>query len=66
MPIATTIEIEAQDRPSRDQQLEQATTLLRTKATDCGILVTRHSYGTFTAALSANVQYGLIQELDLV
>ena len=28
MPIATTIEIEAQDRPSRDQQLEQATTLL--------------------------------------
>nr|QKY82449.1 hypothetical protein [Arthrobacter sp. IN13] len=58
--------IEAQDRASRDRQLEQATRLLSQRATDCGILVTRHSFRSFTATLSSGVEYGLIQELDLV
>lgn len=66
MPTATLITIEAQDRASRDHQLEQATHLLRDKATDCGILVTRHSFRTFTATLSPDVEYGLIQEMDLL
>jgi hypothetical protein len=66
MPTATSITIEARDRASRDHQLEQATDLLRDKATDCGILVTRHSFRTFTAALSPDVEYGFIQEMDLL
>lgn len=63
-PLSMTIE--AQDRASRDYQLEQAADLLRGKATDCGILVTRHSFRVFTAELNPNVEYGLIQELDLL
>jgi hypothetical protein len=68
MPTATsiTITIEAQDRASRDYQLEQAADLLSDQATNCGILITRHSFGILTAALSPNVEYGLIQELDLL
>lgn len=62
----STITIEVEDAPSRDRQLEQATRLLKDKATDCGILVTRHSFKTFTATLSPNVDFGLIQELDLL
>lgn len=58
--------IQAHDRESRDLQLEQATRLLSEQATDCGILITRHSFKSFTAVLSAGVEYGLIQELDLV
>jgi hypothetical protein len=42
MPTPISISIEAQDLASRDRQLEQATRLLKDKATDCGILVTRH------------------------
>lgn len=66
MPTATPIIIEARDRASRDDQLEQAVGLLRDRATDCGILVTRHSFRTFTAALSPDVEFGFIQELDLL
>lgn len=66
MSTAKSIIIKAEDRASRDHQLEQATYLLRSQAVDCGILITRHSFRTFTAALSANVEYGLIQELDLL
>lgn len=66
MSTAQSISIEAGDRASRDHQLEQATSLLRRQAIDCGILVTRHSYRTFTAALNADVEYGLILELDLL
>ena len=60
------ITIEADDRASRDLQLEQATRLLIEKATDRGILITRHSFGSFTATLSSDVGYGVIQELDLM
>lgn len=66
MPTATPIIIEARDRASRDFQLEQATDLLRHRATDCGILITRHSFRTFTADLSPDVEFGFIQELDLL
>lgn len=60
------ITIEAHDRASRDLQLEEATRLLSEKATDRGILITRHRFGTFTVTLSSRVEYGLIQELDLL
>lgn len=66
MPTPPPIIIEARDRTSRDDQLEQAVDFLRNRATDCGILITRHSFRTFTAALSPNVAYGFIQELDLL
>lgn len=66
MPTEIPLIIEARDGASRDFQLEQATDLLRNRATDCGILITRHSFRTFTAALSPDVEFGLIQELDLV
>lgn len=66
MSAGPSITIEAQDRASRDQQLEQAAQVLRHRALDCGILITRHSFRTFTASLSADVEYGLIQELDLL
>jgi hypothetical protein len=58
--------IEVNDRASRDLQLEEAIRLLSEKATDRGILVTRHSFRSFTATLSSDVAYGLIQELDLL
>lgn len=66
MSEKTLIVIEAQDRASRDQQLELAAEVLRAKALDCGILITRHSFRKFTASLSPDVEYGLIQELDLM
>lgn len=66
MPTAAPILIEARDRTSRDFLLEQVTDLLQNRATDCGILVTRHSFRTFSAQLSRDVEFGLIQELDLL
>ena len=66
MPTAPPLVIEARDRASRDDQLEQATDLLKQRATDCGILITRHSFRTFSARLSPDVEFGFIQELDLV
>ena len=66
MPSAPPLIIEAQDRASRDFQLEQAANLLKQRATDCGILITRHSFRTFSARLSRDVELGLIQEMDLV
>lgn len=66
MPSAPPIIIEARDLTSRDDQLEQAINILRHRATDSGILITRHSFRTFTAALNADVEFGFIQELDLL
>ena len=66
MPTAPPLVIEARDRASRDDQLEQASDLLKQRATDCGILITRHSFRTFSARLSPDVEFGFIQELDLV
>lgn len=60
------ITIEVDDPASRDQQLDQATSLLRETATDCGILVTRVNFTTFTIALSPNIHFGHIREVDLL
>lgn len=66
MMTTPSIAIEAQDRETRDRKLEQAAEVLKGKATDCGILITRHSFRKFTATLSPDVEFGLIQELDLL
>ncbi|WP_028272369.1 hypothetical protein [Arthrobacter sp. UNC362MFTsu5.1] len=60
------ITISVEDRASRDRQLEQAISLLRREATDCGILVTRVDFATFTVAISPGVAFGLTQEADLL
>lgn len=67
MPTPTsTITVKVEDAPSRDRQLEHASSLLREKATDCGILVTRMDFTTFTIVLSPDIPFGLTRELDLL
>jgi hypothetical protein len=66
MSPETSINLEVQNVASRDQQLDRAAHLLATRALDCGILVTRHSFRSFTVSLSRDVEYGIIQELDLL
>lgn len=58
--------IKVKDAASRDRQLEQATSLLREKATGWGILVTRVDFTTFTVALNPDVSFGLTREIDLL
>lgn len=58
--------VQALDRASRDCQIEQAIKLLKEEATDCGIVITRHSFRTYSARLSADVEFGFIQEVDLM
>ncbi|MCX2750041.1 hypothetical protein OOZ51_19835 [Arthrobacter sp. MI7-26] len=62
-PVMT---IKVEDPDSRDQQLDQATSLLREMATSCGILVTRIDFTTFTIALSPKIHFGYIREVDLL
>ncbi|MDQ0662524.1 hypothetical protein QFZ35_001022 [Arthrobacter ulcerisalmonis] len=62
-PVVT---VRVDDRVSRDRQLEQAISLLRKEATDCGILVTRVKFTTFTLAISPDVAFGLTKEEDLI
>lgn len=62
----STITVKVGDPASRDQQLEEATSLLREKATGCGILVTRVDFTTFTISLSPDIAYGLTWEIDLL
>jgi hypothetical protein len=65
MPNATsTITFTATHPASRDRQLEQATSLLREKAIDRGIVVTRVDHRTFIIALSPEVAYGETREVD--
>ena len=66
LTATSTITINVKDSASRDRQLEQATSLLRGKATSCGILVTRVDFTTFTIALSPQIAYGLTREIDLL
>lgn len=66
MPTHTSITVIAQDRASRDQQLDEATRLLHEKQPRCGLLVTRHTFTTFTVALHPEIRHGTIQEKDLV
>ena len=60
------INVEVEDRASRDRQLERMCALLRSEAADCGILVTRINHTTFEIALSPDVPFGLTRELDLL
>jgi hypothetical protein len=62
----STISVKVGDPASRDRQLEEATSLLREKATGCGILVTRVDFTTFTISLSPDIAYGLTWEIDLL
>jgi hypothetical protein len=62
----STIAVKVNDPASRDRQLDHAVSLLREKATDRGILVTRVDYTTFTIALSAEIACGQIRESDLL
>lgn len=66
MSEKASILITVEDRATRDLQLEQAASALQRQSLECGILITRHSFRTFTAALSPDVEYGFIQELDLL
>ena len=58
--------VKVEDRASRDRQLEQTCSLLRSEATDCGILVTRVDHTTFEVMLHPEVASGLTRELDLL
>lgn len=60
------ITLNVADRVSRDEQLEQAISLLRKKATRCGILVTRVDFTTYTVTISPNTPFGVTTELDLL
>lgn len=60
------ITIKVEDAALKGRQLDQATALLRERATDWGILVTRVDFTTYTAALSPNVPFGFTRELDLL
>lgn len=66
MPIQTSITVVARDRVTRDRQLDEATRLLHEKQPRCGVLVTRHTFTTFTVALHPEIGHGMIQEKDLV
>lgn len=60
------ITIKVEDVTSRDRLLDQTTSLLRERATDWGILVTRVDFTKFTIALSPDVPFGLTREMDLL
>ena len=66
MPTASGIILKVEDPESRDRQLEQTCSLLRSEATDCGILVTRVNHTTFEVALNPGVAFGQTRELDLL
>lgn len=60
-----TIGITATDRASMEQQLNEAVTVASSMAMHerrRGILITRHSYSSFTVALSDAVPFGLTRE----
>jgi hypothetical protein len=65
-PKDATINIRATSRNDLEEQLEKAVAELRAAAMATrshGILVTRHQPGTYSAALSDRVPFGLTQEL---
>lgn len=67
MPIHTSmITVKVKDASSRDRQLEQVSSLLREKATDCGILVIRMDFTTFSITLSPDIPFGFTMERDLL
>lgn len=62
----STITVKVEDAASIDGQLEHATSILREKTTNCGLLITREDFTTFTVALSPDIPFGFTQELDLL
>jgi hypothetical protein len=66
MPTAIeAIDIHATSRQVLEERLEAAVNYLQEAATltgACGILVTRHEAGSYTAALSEQVPFGVTRE----
>lgn len=60
------IVVKVEDAASVDHRLEQASTVLREKATSWGLLVTRVDFTTYTVALSPDIPFGFTRELDLL
>lgn len=64
-PIELTIAVIAADRADMERRLDEAVTVARKRAMhdrSQGILVTRHSYDSFTVALTDAVPFGLTRE----
>jgi hypothetical protein len=59
--------IVAEDVSHRDIELDLAVEVAAEVASyrRCGILITRHDFSTFTVAVTPDVPFGLIHELDL-
>jgi hypothetical protein len=66
VPTTSKITLKVEDATSRDRQLELTCAVLARETTSCGILVTRVDHTTFEVALSSDVQFGLITEVDLL
>lgn len=66
--IAAGLIVSVADRDSMEQELDAAVSTLQANAAHHGkrgILVTRHTSGSFTVAFSDDVPFGLTRELDL-
>lgn len=60
------IVVKVEDAASVDRELEQASAVLREKATSSGLLITRVDFTTYTVALHPDIPFGSTQELDLL
>lgn len=60
------IVVKVEDATSVDRELEDATAVLREKATSWGLPVTRVDFTTYTVALSPDIPFGFTRELDLL
>ncbi|QSZ53901.1 hypothetical protein RI444_08730 [Paenarthrobacter sp. AT5] len=60
------IVVKVEDAASVDRELEQASAVLREKATSSVLLVTRVDFTTYTVALHPGISFGFTQELDLL
>lgn len=60
------IVVKVEDAVSLDRELERASSILREKDTSWGLLVTRVDFTTYTVALSPDIPFGFIRELDLL
>lgn len=60
------IVVQVEDAAAVDRALENASGVLREKATGCGLLVTRVDFSTYTVALSPDIPFGFTRELDLL
>lgn len=60
------IVVKVEDAATVDRALDNASGVLRENATDCGLLVTRVDFSTYTVALSPDIPFGFTKELDLL